>query len=103
MKNVRFLMLFVFALIGLAANGESSETKTFREEIDEIFSEFDKEQVPTGILSEYGVALVYPDNFDGGEPNDSNWVDAKTWELLMTVCTILKSIQKAVFRLRRLL
>lgn len=82
MKNVRFLMLFVFALIGLAANGESSETKTFREEIDEIFSEFDKEQVPTGILSEYGVALVYPDNFDGGEPNDSNWVDAKTWELL---------------------
>lgn len=82
MKNVRFLVLFVFALIGLAANGESSETKTFREEIDEIFSEFDKEQVPTGILSEYGVALVYPDNFDGGEPNDSNWVDAKTWELL---------------------
>ena len=82
MKNVRILMLFVFALIGLAANGESSETKTFREEIDEIFSEFDKEQVPTGILSEYGVALVYPDNFDGGEPNDSNWVDAKTWELL---------------------
>lgn len=82
MKNVRFLMLLVFALIGLAANGESSETKTFREEIDEIFSEFDKEQVPTGILSEYGVVLVYPDNFDGGEPNDSNWVDAKTWELL---------------------
>lgn len=53
----------------------------FREEMEDIFEYVDKDQIPTGILSDYGLQFIYPDAYNG-IVCDSNYVNRAIWEML---------------------
>lgn len=53
----------------------------FREKMENIFEYVDKSQIPTGLLSDYGLKFIYPDSYNG-VVCDSNYVSRVVWEML---------------------
>jgi len=54
---------------------------TFAEQMEHIFQHVNKNQIPTGLLSDWGLQLVEPYAFDG-TPSDTNFVTMDTWRML---------------------
>ena len=53
----------------------------FREKMENIFEYVDKSQIPTGLLSDYGLKFIYPYSYNG-VVCDSNYVSRVVWEML---------------------
>ena len=49
--------------------------------MENIFEYVDKSQIPTGLLSDYGLKFIYPDSYNG-VVCDSNYVSRVVWEML---------------------
>jgi len=55
--------------------------QAYKDSINHIFQNVDKSKISTGLLSDYGVQAVELESFNG-IPNDSNYVDINTFQLL---------------------
>jgi hypothetical protein len=68
-----------------------AQTDPLRNQLNSVFTNIDKSQVPTGFLEEYGVPLLPLDVFNG-VLTDSNKVDIATWRMvystLQTSCEL---------------
>lgn len=53
----------------------------YTQRINYIFQYVDKNKVPTGLLSDYGLYMIEPDEFNG-IPSEKNYVDLDTWKML---------------------
>jgi hypothetical protein len=69
--------IYGFILSFLCVNGYA-QTSPVRTQLNNVFSNIDKSQVPTGFLQEYGEPLVPIDVFNGAL-TDSNKVDISAW------------------------
>ncbi len=67
-----FLILFFIAPVAKA------QTDALRTQLNTIFQNIDKSQIPTGFLEEYGAGLVPLDVFNG-QLTDSNRMDIDLW------------------------
>jgi hypothetical protein len=68
---------------GVNITGCPTDTSTtFAGRIDYIFQHLDKSQVPTGMLQEYGIDVLPPENFTGSNLNDSNYINIDEWRML---------------------
>lgn len=74
-------MTICFIALWQYLSAEESFYEAFRNDIESVFEYVDKNQVPTGLLGEYGFHLVSP-TYYGGEPNGSNYVNRAVWEML---------------------
>ena len=81
MRKLFFILCFLMSIWHYIFAEETTIYKTFRNEIENIFEEVNKEQVPTGLLAEYGFHLVPLTSFNG-VPNDSNYVTPIIWKML---------------------
>ena len=61
---------------------EIEESLTLRTTLDNMFSELEKDRVPTGLLKDYSVELVDLSKFDG-TLTDSTLINAKTFEFIL--------------------
>lgn len=50
--------------------------------MDYVFHYLDKNDVPTGMLQEYGIDFIPPENFTGSNLNDSNYINIDEWRML---------------------
>ena len=75
MKKNLLSCLFMLSAVSLVAE------QTFVERMNHIFQHVNKTQIPTGLLSDFGLQLVYPYAFDG-TPSDTNFVAMDTWRML---------------------
>ena len=84
MKKLLILLLACIAFISfsfsLKADNHEQNIKT---DIDEVFSELNKDNVPTGLLSDYAIDYVDMKGFDGQQLTDSNYVDISLMSFLM--------------------
>lgn len=84
MKKPLILLLACIAFISfsfsLKADNHEQNIKT---DIDEVFSELNKDNVPTGLLSDYAIDYVDMKGFDGQQLTDSNYVDISLMSFLM--------------------
>lgn len=80
--QVRISMLGLLLLIanGVFAQDDSGYNE-FRAKMNSIFQYVNKDKVPTGLLSDYGMQLIAPNGFDG-IPTDTNYVNFNVWKQL---------------------
>ena len=81
MKKLILISYFLMSIWHYIFAQETTIYETFRNEIENIFEGVNKEQVPTGLLAEYGFHLVPLISFNG-VPNDSNYVTPMIWKML---------------------
>ncbi|MBS1758836.1 MAG: hypothetical protein JST23_01835 [Bacteroidetes bacterium] len=77
MKRI-FLSLFLSVVISFSTYSQNTED-SFALRINYIFQYVDKNQIPTGILSDYGIDFLNLDNYTGQQFHDSNYVGNKEW------------------------
>mgnify|MGYP000017526665 CR=1 FL=1 len=76
MKKIK-LAILTLALIFLTLFAQA-QTDALRNQLNTIFQNIDKSQVPSGFLEEYGAGLVPLDVFNG-QLTDSNRLDIDLW------------------------
>jgi hypothetical protein len=77
MKRI-FLSLLLSVVISFSTYSQNTED-SFALRINYIFQDVDKNQIPTGILSDYGIDFLNLDNYTGQQLHDSNYVGNKEW------------------------
>lgn len=55
---------------------------SFAGRMDYVFHYLNKSDVPTGMLQEYGMDFLPPENFTGAGLNDSNYINLDEWRML---------------------
>ena len=82
MKKFYFLLLLIAAT---SLNIYAQNTPdSFANRINYIFQYVDKNQISTGILSDYGIDFLNLDNYTGQQLHDSNYVSNREWITLYT-------------------
>ena len=81
MKKITFVLCFLSLWTHYIFAEETTIYETFRNEIEQVFEEIDKNQVPTGLLEEYGFHLVPLSSYNG-VTTESNYVTPMIWEML---------------------
>ena len=79
MRKLLFICLCCLIPIWQYIYAESTESGY--DDSEEVFEYVDLEQVPTGLLAEYGFHLAQLDSYNG-IPTDSNYVSRMEWEML---------------------
>lgn len=74
-------MLSLFIMVANVAFAQEDGYNDFRAKMTSVFEYVNKDKVPTGILSDYGLLLVEPNGYDG-IPRDTNYVDLTVWKQL---------------------
>ncbi len=59
--------------------------------MDSVFRYVDKQQVPTGILSDYGLHLIDPNPYNG-VPSDTTQVNSEVWKILYTDMSLVRTV-----------
>lgn len=72
-------LLHTFMLLLLCSFG-FAQTDPISTQLNSVFANIDKSQVPTGFLQEYGIPFLPLDVFTG-VLTDSNKVDVRTWPM----------------------
>lgn len=80
-KQFAFSMLSFFIMVANVAFAQEDGYNDFRAKMTSVFEYVNKDKVPTGILSDYGLLLVEPNGYDG-IPRDTNYVDLTVWKQL---------------------
>lgn len=77
MKRI-FLSLLLSVVISLSTYSQNTED-SFALRINYIFQHVDMNQIPSGILSDYGIDFLNLDNYTGQQFLDSNYVGNMEW------------------------
>ncbi len=80
---ISIVCLLCIALPAIASGTSEFSYAAFRAGMDSVFRYVDKQQVPTGILSDYGLHLIDPNPYNG-VPSDTIQVDSEIWKILYT-------------------
>lgn len=65
------------------ATEEDFTYESLRAELDEAFRNVDLNEVPTGLLTDYSITLIYPNDFNG-ILSDTNYVNFDVWKIVYT-------------------
>jgi len=76
MKRI-FLLLFSAAIY--SATYSQNTPDSFANRINYIFQYVDKNQISTGLLSDYGIDFLNLNNYTGQQLHDSNYVGNNEW------------------------
>lgn len=101
------LSVLIISIVCFVFTGNTQELSSVKAQLDAMFSGLDKSRVPTGFLWDVSVNLVDPEEYDGSELTDSNYVDypklkdmisslnsASVWTDTLNAVTILNNIQE---------
>lgn len=81
----RFFTLFAAALLLImhyGAHAQTYDTTAYYGKMNYIFQHVDKSQVTTGLLRDYSIDFLNPDNYTGAAIHDSNFVGMGEWRML---------------------
>ena len=80
-KQILFGIFCLFLMVVNVAFAQEDGYDCFRAKMSFVFQYVNKDKVPTGILSDYGLQLIEPNGFDG-ILTDTNYVDFSVWKQL---------------------
>lgn len=82
-----YYLLMLLCLVSFIPPAYASEEdftyESLRAELDEAFRNVDLNKVPTGLLSDYSISLIYPNDFNG-TLSDTNYVNFDVWKIVYT-------------------
>ncbi len=82
-RLISTICLLCIAIPAIASGSSEFSYAAFRAGMDSVFRYVDKQQVPTGILSDYGLHLIDPNPYNG-VPSDTTQVNSEIWKILYT-------------------
>jgi hypothetical protein len=65
-----------------SALSQAYDTTTYYGKMNYIFGNLSRSPITTGLLREYGIDFVNPENYNGKTLHDSNWVNIQDWRSL---------------------
>lgn len=74
---MKFIGFFISLFLGTWVCFAQNNTHLLREKLDDVFSQINKSQIPTGILEEYGYGFV-----DLKDVTPDKVIDANSWRMI---------------------
>lgn len=82
--RMKFYPILCFLLLFLIKTIKAQDTTSFYGKSQYIFEHVDKNQISSGLLSEYGIEFLELANYNGTVLSDSNYVGMEEWRMLYT-------------------
>lgn len=83
MKNIIFVLCCILYMPAWGQAQFVEDNREVRDWLDNMFQHLDKSKVPHGLLRDYAFELADLDIYNGGKPNDSNYVNRVAFENLL--------------------